>query len=962
MVMFGWSRNHGSEKLRRNAAEPFLVIFFYSVLYLAFFSPVIFSHRLLAPGDGLRYYLPNFYLGRKLWDPLIFSGFPVAADPQAMTWYPLAFILSLFPHSWNVFVMSAYVLASSFTYGYMLTVTGSRLAGYASGIVYGMSGFMMGHLGHTSIIHAAVWLPLLIWALEKMHRGFSPSWFFVANLAVACCALSGHPQILAYVLCVGALYALFRGRSLQGKRLRYYALSAGIAVIGLALAAIQLVPTIELARLGVRTHWTFADFISYSFPLHHAITLLFPYLFGGIPASIYGLPYFGSWNQGEMAAYVGLLPLLLVGIGVFLNRRNSLPWFWAAIGVFGVLLALGDSTPLAKLMFHVPVYNKFRIPARHFLEISFAASVLAGFGIRALEGRHDARGLVTRAIIAGSLVMGGGLASILLLSDKLRAAAAKNIAHVSFSPWMNHAVGVPLILFAVGSAALIIWAGRTHSRVRQAFLLSVLIVDLGSFSFFIDWHYWSPKSSSLDPPSSATIYRPLVVNSYQRMISVRGTQGSITELPPNTSRLFGIPNASGYGPLILSRVSQLLSMAHYGEVAGTWSAPDERSLDLMAARFVFLAKGSADSATVDDPAGTAWSKEDMGIRLGSGCGISHNASMALALPALMRTTEIGMISAMSCSTGIPDDAEVAQILLTDVRGKTQTASIRAGRDTSELAFDCSDVRPLMKHRRASVFESFPVNRNSQQCEGHQYAATLLLGAPAEIKKIELRSVGSASVLTIMKMRLHDRTTGRSYLISSRTSSLADTARWRHAEDIGETSVYENLRAMPRAWLVPEVVTAQPEEILSAVKSSRMPDGRIFDPAKTALVEEPLSFKAQDVDPGATVQVAHMSDTSVEVHAASTSPTFLVLSDVNYPGWKATIDGVPIRIFQTDYVLRGVMVPSGGHIIMFEFKPPSLYIGLAISVVGFVIIIFCTAAFLNKRKHNNDGAHEKRRAS
>ena len=84
---------------------------FYGVLYTLFFSPVVFSNELLAPGDGYVYYLPNFFSKGFLWEPLIFSGFPVAADPQAMTWYPVAAFFSMI-HSWNAFVIMAYVLAS----------------------------------------------------------------------------------------------------------------------------------------------------------------------------------------------------------------------------------------------------------------------------------------------------------------------------------------------------------------------------------------------------------------------------------------------------------------------------------------------------------------------------------------------------------------------------------------------------------------------------------------------------------------------------------------------------------------------------------------------------------------------------------------------------------------------------------------------------------------------------------
>lgn len=89
-------------------------ILFFSAFYTLFFSHVIFSDRLLAPSDGLIYYVPAFYSPRVLWTNLILSGFPVAADPQVETWYPLSLLFSLIPNSWNVFFYLCLYLSELF--------------------------------------------------------------------------------------------------------------------------------------------------------------------------------------------------------------------------------------------------------------------------------------------------------------------------------------------------------------------------------------------------------------------------------------------------------------------------------------------------------------------------------------------------------------------------------------------------------------------------------------------------------------------------------------------------------------------------------------------------------------------------------------------------------------------------------------------------------------------------------
>src|SRR2546430_15644822 len=96
----------------------------------------------LAPAGGLLYPLAYFQSKKVFWDTLLSSGFPMTADPQVMAWYPPSLLLSLFPGLWNVFVVSAYVMASCFTYGYVYALTQSKLSSLVGGITYGLCGFM----------------------------------------------------------------------------------------------------------------------------------------------------------------------------------------------------------------------------------------------------------------------------------------------------------------------------------------------------------------------------------------------------------------------------------------------------------------------------------------------------------------------------------------------------------------------------------------------------------------------------------------------------------------------------------------------------------------------------------------------------------------------------------------------------------------------------------------------------
>ncbi len=114
----------------------------------------------------------------------------------------------------------------------------------------------------------------------------------------------------------------------------------------------------------------------------------------------------------------------------------------------------------------------------------------------------------------------------------------------------------------------------------------------------------------------------------------------------------------------------------------------------------------------------------------------------------------------------------------------------------------------------------------------------------------------------------------------------------------------------------------------------LPDGRIYEPEKIALVEDKAAqLQSADLQTTDTAKILTAKDTQVAVQTDAASPAFLVLSDVNYPGWQAWIDGKSTRIFQTNYVQRGVNIPAGKHFVRFEFHPFSFKLGAGITVAS-----------------------------
>ena len=92
----------------------------------------------------------------------------------------------------------------------------------------------------------------------------------------------------------------------------------------------------------------------------------------------------------------------------------------------------------------------------------------------------------------------------------------------------------------------------------------------------------------------------------------------------------------------------------------------------------------------------------------------------------------------------------------------------------------------------------------------------------------------------------------------------------------------------------------------------------------------------------TARVARYEPERVVIRARSATPALVVLDDVHYPGWEATVDGHSAPIHQVDYLLRGVRVPAGTHTVEMRYRPQSWRIGWIVSLIGLLVLAGLTA--------------------
>lgn len=77
---------------------------------------------------------------------------------------------------------------------------------------------------------------------------------------------------------------------------------------------------------------------------------------------------------------------------------------------------------------------------------------------------------------------------------------------------------------------------------------------------------------------------------------------------------------------------------------------------------------------------------------------------------------------------------------------------------------------------------------------------------------------------------------------------------------------------------------------------------------------------------------------------------VVFSEIYYPGWTATVDGVEVPVGRVNYVLRAINVKPGDHKVELTFRPKTLATTetIAYAAYGVLLVVILVMAFVGRR--------------
>ena len=341
------------------------------------------------------------------WCPGLYCGMPLFSESQAGYLHPLKYLLYPWLQTWQAFnldtVLSVWLTGVG-TYCWLRRHVGA--AGALTGAaIFGSSGYVWGHLIHTSMINALASVPLVIWGLES--SGASGRWrgVVLGACALACQVFAGHLQDALLTIGLVGLYGTYRAATERGPAARLRALSMALVLIGLGvlISGVQWVPSKELLDRSPRAgglSWGELTFASWSPEL--LPTLVVREAYGTRARDTDWMD--GFYPYHEMNTYMGLIAIVLAVVGAGGGAaRDRWTSFWVLLVGIGSVLMLGRYTCLFDYAHRLPILGSSREPVRFHVWVSLGVAALAATGVEQL-GRPGAVSLRGGLILAGVLV------------------------------------------------------------------------------------------------------------------------------------------------------------------------------------------------------------------------------------------------------------------------------------------------------------------------------------------------------------------------------------------------------------------------------------------------------------------------------------------------------------------------------------------------------------------------------
>lgn len=925
-----------------NIKPQFIGIGLVLVSWLVFFSPIISGQQMYFLDDLKIIYYPietvyaqfQHHWQLPLWSNEFGFGQPLLAWGQLGFFTPIHLILRALYVPPVILLQASIVLyfliGSVCMYAYLRRRLFHPAAASLGAVLFAYCGFSIGHLNHVNFYTSTMLLPLLLITIDVLLK--KPSVKNSATLAIvaAAIAMSGQPQVVAYVFFIAGVLGLTtfiptikQNVKGAGKKI---ALTIFAGILGVCLSALAILPLQEFVPETERAAGLpYTELFEFSYPPYDSITLIFPYIFGDHDN------YFGPKGFQELAAYTGIIPIMLAGIALINWRTKRIERTSGLILVVtGITLMLGRYSIVYQFLVNNHYIQTIGVVGRFVFFFDVGMVLLAVAGLQDII-EHASTSLASKIAKTFSAI----LVPLLLIVLPFWIYATKNtdaVAMLTERLSWNHGF---IILIAVGVIAVIVSLFRTFYWTIPV-IVAITLIGYG-------WNY-NPRVATHEALAVSTFAQDLQEFKHDTGLPARLYAAEHLPVTGNphvkiTLSDYISPKFSVYQPLTIlqSNLSCLL-------------IPIQADSDTNSHLNLTVQSGRT---------GTIWYRTSI-----SSADAFKKVNQTICFPQIPESNKKDLMLVFSST----EHTNMKLFMSPSINDESDSYFMRVENPTPEQL--AVSKKPLSVQYTAQYplthdLDSSLLVRNMQAVAGASSArwiGALSIRPYREFVDSFFANDSDAfdgdGVHALTRNRSLVNLVGITHFTQSldygQTNDPMIDAGYKVIDvaDTGDSNVrlYENKDAYPKAFMVPHAtLVAADDEIRAQMRS------KDFDPKSLVYISAPTPPDLTDNQPDITMQAAatitSYTETRVDVQVTTNKTAYLVVTDSTLPQWQTYIDGKIAPQMKADTMFKAAQVPAGSHIVSFRYISPAVHTAEILTVLGIIAcVVIYAIPFPYKKKY------------
>lgn len=831
----------------------------------------------------------------RLRNPYLAGGMPQGIMIGSVGVYPLNWLTALFPVAVQLPLYLGLHLAigACFMFRYLRKLSCSHIVSLAVSLMYIFTVHMGGYRKeHMALLVTAIYVPAILYFAEQYLQNKKLKWLFSCAAAMALQFLGGFLQYAIYSDIMVFLYLLTAGfhYKIPFSRMLKHGVLWLLSYFGMIMGALLGTAQFMLLLTGDSgQQMLFENFKGMSLHPIKLLMTIVPEIFGqDVLASFVDLNY-SSGMDAELTLGAATICVLLASFSL-LKKSFHVRYMVGLLFVSLIYACMAQFEIVAKIAYHIPVLNLFRVPARTLYLFTFAVMLLVALALDEL-GRNK---LHWKAMHIANVCVG----FIITVSAALYQCGI--LLYEGERQPIGVVFGKPVLLYmiylTVYYGLLFTWrrSGRGIFDCRKIVSICVMVLMIVQ----VMPYYSAANLSNIRGNAALT----------DDFVNQLGTHkiwtpdGSCGELVSNSAQVYPVQGLNAYTNFNLPYL--------YKYLMGTTSVP-------MNASGIYNAFTNTEDILMN--------KNDIISMLGVKY-LFLNPNMRIdqytTIQKVLNAEEVLSINRTDFL-----DAEDYQLAAWPIELEPDSyyqVTITMSAETTEDQFYIDFAAP--------EYDNVEQERWFTTEEGeHQYTAIIFSGDCDQAQDIQFRIVA----LTMQSLEISSARVDKVDVVGESLYQLTSETE--------NYNIYENLNARDLIFS-PQLVTS----ISNEERDHLYTQAHEYDLLNTSYItdgEGEYDFSQVNVE----ISEITLENNKTYAQVKADGDCFVNFSQSYYPGWKAYIDGIETKVYEVNGIIQGIFVPEGNHSIEFRFSPTIFYLGSLISLLTIVACVVYSIYEHKKRK-------------